>query len=87
MKYATDKLREVVANMPSSAREVAPDQYEWYTPSFQNSWIGSAINRESRWVAKGNYSTKNLSVKEDRKNMVDPEVKKLIDQALDKHEN
>lgn len=86
MRYATQKLKDTVASLATNPRELAPGQYQWYVPSWGD-YIGSAVNRLPRWVAKGSYSVKNLSTTEDRSKAMDPEVKKLVEQALDKHED
>lgn len=86
MLYASKKLRETVANLPTSPIDLAPDQYEWYTPSWGD-YVGAAINRQARWVAKGSYSVKGLSTTEDSGKPQDAEINKLVKEALDKHEN
>ena len=90
MKHATPKLQVVVKRLSSmTPQEIAPDEYEFYVPSYYlSSTPGGAhgvsyINRFPRWVGKGNLSVKNL-VEDGRLPRMDEDIREMVTDALDK---
>lgn len=87
MKYANEKLKQTVKELPTDPVAIAPDQYEVYIPSWAEDPIArlkvAAIDRGLRVVGKGLYSTKNLLPPANRTKL-DDDTEKMIVDALEK---
>jgi hypothetical protein len=81
-KHANQKLRETLRELPTNPVDIAPDEYEWYVPSFGDTYIGSAINRQPRWVGKGDFDLKGLAATEGDIAAMDPEIRKILEESL-----
>ena len=64
-KKITEKLAQLLLSKEMTTPHLfAPDEYEHYVPSFSDDprLIGSAVNRQPRWIGKGDLETKGLGV-------------------------